>query len=224
MSEEPPTSAHSADGPPLCVDVTAEIEVENVEPGEAPDPDRMAGVDLGIVHPFAVAGDDGALLVSGRALRAESRLHLADTKARRRAASRRAPSKGERGSRRWRRYRARTKVLEGRHRRRLAQARHEAATTVVAFAREHRIGTLVVGAPRGVLDNDSGARQNLATWNGRVGQLIDVLTAKAEVAGIEVELVDERGTSSTCPAATTESRSPGAGTSPAPTALLTPPP
>jgi IS605 OrfB family transposase len=183
----------------LCVDVTAEIEIETYEPGEAPDPDRMAGVDLGIIHPFAVVADRGSLLVSGRALRAESRLHLAESKARHRAVARRAPKKGQRGSRRWKKYQARTRVLEGRHRRRLAQARHEAAKLVVDFARENRIGHLVVGDPRGVLDRNAGARQNLATRNWRVGQLIGVLKDKAEAAGIEVTTVDERGTSSTCP-------------------------
>jgi hypothetical protein len=115
-----------ADGARLCVDVTAELEIESYLAAEAPDPDRIAGVDLGIIHPFALVADEGSLLVSGRALRAESRLHLAESKARKRAVARRAPSKGQRGSRRWKKYRARTKVLEGRHHRRLAQARHEA--------------------------------------------------------------------------------------------------
>jgi IS605 OrfB family transposase len=188
-----------ADGARLCVDVAAEIEVHSYQPGEAPDPDRVAGVDLGIIHPFAVVSDEGSLLVSGRAVRAESRLHLAQSKARRRAVSGRAPSKGQRGSRRWKKYRARTKVLEGRHDRRLPQARHEAASTVLDFALENRIGLLVVGDPRGVLDKDSGTRQNLATRNWRVGKLIGVLKDKAAVAGIEVATVDERGTSSTCP-------------------------
>ncbi|HEY5026058.1 MAG TPA: transposase [Acidimicrobiales bacterium] len=188
-----------ADGARLCVDVTAEVEVERYTPEEAPDPTRIAGVDLGMIHLFAVVADEGSLLVSGRALRAESRLHLVESKARHRAVARRAPSKGQRGSRRWRKYRARTKVLEGRHSRRLAQARHEAARSVVDFAREKRIGALVVGDPRGVLDRDVGARQNLATRNWRVGRMIGVLQDKATAAGIEVTAVDERGTSSTCP-------------------------
>jgi transposase len=46
---------------------------------------------------------------------------------------------------------------------------------------------------------DSGARQNLATRNWRVGKLIGVLEDKATVAGIEVVTVGERDTSSTCP-------------------------
>ena len=60
------------DGRRLQVDVTAEVPVTAFPGGLAPDPDRVAGVDLGIIHPYAVAGPDGqGLLVSGRAVRAE---------------------------------------------------------------------------------------------------------------------------------------------------------
>lgn len=72
------------EGGRLFVDVTAEVPVVAYPPGEQPDSSRVAGVDLGIIHPYAVVGPDGeALLVSGRAIRAEHRMHLADTKARR---------------------------------------------------------------------------------------------------------------------------------------------
>ena len=188
-----------AEGRRLYVDVCAEVPLETYAEGEAPDPKKVAGVDLGIIHPYVLAGRDGALVVSGRAMRAESRLHLAESKARGRAVARRSPGRGKRGSRRWRKYRARTKVLEARHRRRLDQARYEAAREVVTYAKEQRIGTLVVGDPRGLLGRDSGARQNLAVRNWRVGRLISALRDRAELAGIAVVLVDERGTSSTCP-------------------------
>jgi transposase len=49
------------------------------------------------------------------------------------------------------------------------------------------------------LANDAGKRQNLAVRNWRPGQMIAALADKAALAGIEVELVNERGTSSTCP-------------------------
>ena len=49
------------------------------------------------------------------------------------------------------------------------------------------------------MKNDAGKRQNLAVRNWRPGQLIATLADKAALAGIDVELVDERGTSSTCP-------------------------
>ena len=186
-------------GPKVFVDMTAEVPVATYEERSEPDPDRMAGVDLGIIHPYAVATEGVALVVSGRAIRAEHRLHLAEKKARSRALATRAPKRGQAGSRRWRKYRAKTKRLEGRHRRRVAQATHEAAWAVVDFAVQERIGTLVVGDPRGLLARDPGKRQNLAARNWRPGKMIAALADKAALAGIDVELVDERGTSSTCP-------------------------
>jgi putative transposase len=170
-------------------------------PGAEPDPGRVAGVDLGIIHPYAVAGPDGqGLLVSGRAVRAEHRMHLADRKTRARAVARRAPKPGQRGSRRWRHYRRRQRLAEARHRRRVRQAQHEAAKTVITWAVGRRIGLLAVGDPRGVLNLPAGRRHNQRTRDWRIGHLITVLKDKAEAAGISLTLVDERGTSSTCPA------------------------
>lgn len=181
----------------LCVDVSAEVPIENHHPVVG----RVAGVDLGVIHPYAVVcpGTGDALLVSGRALRAENRLHLIESKARSRAAAARAPKPGQRGSRRWRKFRARTRRLEARHRRRVAQAQHEAARAVVGWAVAHEVETLVVGDPRGVLDLDAGRFHNHRTRVWRVGQSLSRLTDKAVVAGLRVVLVDERGTSSTCP-------------------------
>jgi putative transposase len=80
----------------LWVDVTAEVPVACYPAGHEPDPGKIAGVDLGIIHPYAVAGPGGqGLLVSGRAIRAEHRMHLADRKARQKAVVRRAPSQGK---------------------------------------------------------------------------------------------------------------------------------
>ena len=158
-------------------------------------------MDLGIIHPYAVAGPGGeGLLVSGRAVRAEHRMHLADSKARARTVARRAPKPGQKGSRRWRHYRRRQRLAETRHRRRVRQAQHEAAKAVIAWAVACRIGTLAVGDPRGVLSIKAGRRHNQRTRDWRIGHLITVLADKAEVAGISLQLVDERGTSSTCPA------------------------
>ena len=185
----------------LWADVTAEIPATTYPTGAEPDPARVAGVDLGIIHPYAIAGPDGeALLVSGRAIRAEHHLHLKDAKARRRAVARRTPKPGQRGSRRWRHYRRRQRAVEARHRRRVRQAQHEAARTVINWTTARRIGTLAVGDPRGVLDIDAGRRHNQRTRNWRVGQLINALRDKAGQAGVTVVLTDERGTSSTCPA------------------------
>jgi putative transposase len=188
----------------LWVDVTAEIPVASYPDGLEPDPARVAGVDLGIIHPYAVAGPDGqGLLVSGRAIRAEHRMHLADRKARARAVARRAPKPGQKGSRRWRHYRRRQRAAGARRRRRVSQAQHEAAKTVIAWAVDKRVGTLAVGDPRGVLSIKAGRRHNQRIRDWRVGHLIAALKDKAAAAGISVQLVDERGTSSTCPACAT---------------------
>ncbi|GHJ52979.1 hypothetical protein Nm8I071_22860 [Nonomuraea sp. TT08I-71] len=47
------------EGGQLFLDVTAEVPVATYPAGQGPDPARVAGVDLGIIHPYAVAGPDG---------------------------------------------------------------------------------------------------------------------------------------------------------------------
>src|SRR6266508_1792184 len=112
-----------AEGGRLWLAVTAAVPIQphNLDPA------RVAGVDLGIIHPYAVVTQDAGLLVSGRAIRAESYLHRSDQQARQTRAARRAPKRGQRGSRRWRRHRARLRRVEARHRRRVHQAQHQAA-------------------------------------------------------------------------------------------------
>jgi len=162
------------------------------------DQGRVAGVDLGIIHPYAVVTQNAGMLVSGRAIRAESWLHLHDRQARQVAVSRRAPKPGQRGSRRWRHYRLKERRGEARHRRRVRQAHHEAAKEVVAFAVEQRVGVLVVGDLRGITATDVGRVQNWRLRQWRRTHLMQALCDKAELAGIQVRVVDERGTSSTC--------------------------
>jgi IS605 OrfB family transposase len=185
-----------ADGGRLWLALTAAIPVQqqNLDPG------RVVGVDLGIIHPYAVVTEQVGLLVSGRALRAESYLHLKDQQARRANAAWRAPRPGQHGSRRWRRHRARLRRAEARHRRRVHQAQHQAARQVITFAVQQRIGTLVVGDPKGITGEDAGRVQNWRLRQWRRTHLLQALRDKAEQAGIVVRLVDERGTSSTCPA------------------------
>jgi IS605 OrfB family transposase len=89
--------------------------------------------------------------------------------------------------------------VEARHRRRVHQAQHQAAKQVVAFAVQRGIGTLLVGDPKGITDRGAGRVQNLRLRQWRRTHLLQALRDKAERAGIVVRLVDERGTSSTCP-------------------------
>jgi putative transposase len=71
---------------------------------------------------------------------------------------------------------------------------------VITWAVARRVGTLAVGDPRGVLSLKAGRRHHQRTRDWRIGHLISALADKAQAAGISLTLVDERGTSSTCPA------------------------
>jgi len=184
------------DGGRLWLAVTAAVPIQRHDV----DPARVEGVDLGIIHPYAAVTKEAGLLVSGRAIRAENHLHLRDQQARQARVARRAPKPGQHGSRRWRRHRVRVRQVEARHRRRVHQAHHEAAKQVIAFAVQQRVGTLLVGDPKGITGQDAGRAQNLRLRRWRRTHLAQALRDKAEQAGIEVRLVDERGTSSTCPA------------------------
>ena len=82
---------------------------------------------------------------------------------------------------------------------------------MIGWAVQHRVGTLTVGDPRGVLDLPAGRRHNLRLRQWQLGRAIAVLKDKAELAGITVYLVDERGTSSTCRCAGAEWSSPAGG-------------
>jgi IS605 OrfB family transposase len=185
-----------AEGGRLWLAVTAAVPVQHHDL----DPDRVAGVDLGIIHPYAVVTEQVGLLVSGRALRAENYLHLKDQQDRRTKAARQAPTPGQRGSRRWRRHRARLRRVEARHRRRIHHAQTQAARQVIAFALQQRIATLLVGDPTGITKQDVGRVQNWRLRQWHRTHLLRALRDKAEQAGMAVRLVDERGTSSTCPA------------------------
>ena len=86
--------------------------------------EKVAGVDPGIIHPLAIAAGDQALLVSGRAVRAEEFLHLEDQKARqRKMATKRSPLRAKpgqarrTGSRRWKQLARSQRRAEARDRR-----------------------------------------------------------------------------------------------------------
>src|SRR6202023_2128981 len=98
--------------------------------------------------------------ISGRAVRAEARLHLADTKARDRKMAPKTPRRGQRGSKRWRQLRAKQRRAEAASRRRVRQAHHEAAKHLIDWAITQRVGTLVVGDPRGITNKDVGPVHN----------------------------------------------------------------
>ncbi|WP_302082874.1 zinc ribbon domain-containing protein [Salinibaculum rarum] len=63
---------------------------------------------------------------------------------------------------------------------------------------EHDVGTLVVGDPSGVHEDDWGRHGNKRLDNWAYKRVMNLIEFKARERGIEVEMPDERGTSSAC--------------------------
>ncbi|WP_324276213.1 zinc ribbon domain-containing protein [Blastococcus brunescens] len=197
------------DGRRLFLDVTAEIPVATYPPGSGPDPARVAGVDLGIIHPYAVLAPAAARAARGRRRGAAG---VGAGVARRAPA---APGRAQGAFSRGRPPRPHPRVVRVAAVEAVPPAHPRPAgpppkAPRPGAARGRDDGGGLGGAspgrhpgrrrPRGVLARDAGRRQNKAVRDWAVGDLIRTLADKAERAGIAVELVDERGTSSTCPA------------------------
>jgi transposase len=186
----------------LFIDITAWVAVARSEAV----PEKVAGVDPGIIHPLAIAAGDQALLVSGRAVRAEEFLHLEDQKARqRKMAAKRGPLRAKAGqarrtgSRRWRRLAWSQRKAEARDRRVVKLAGNRAARLAAGFMVANHVTLTVIGNPTGIEKKASGRRQN--RWTGRWARTHqrDALCYRLEEVGIKTALTEERGTSSLCP-------------------------
>jgi IS605 OrfB family transposase len=186
----------------LFLDVTAWVQIA---PADV-DPRRIAGIDPGIIHPIAIVIGDKALLISGRATRAEEFLHLEDQKGRDAFQSRcRAPVRArknrphEKSSRRWRKIAARKRRAEAKSRRKVRLAANRAARLAIGFVESNRAGVIAMGDPRGIEQKDSGRIQNRRTARWTRASTRDAVRYRAEEKGIAFLAVDERGTSSFCP-------------------------
>jgi transposase len=192
----------------LYLDFTAYVEVTATSTEHA----QVAGIDLGIIHPLAASSGKTALLVSGRALRAEEFLHLEDTKQRQRRQARlRSPqrkrpgSPARAGSRRWKKIARSQRKKESRNRRLVRQGLERVvrlALPVVSGA-----GKVAIGDPRGVTRTDTGRVHNRRSHRWAVGVAMKVISYRLEELGYAQDatdgpgfyLLDERGTSSRCP-------------------------
>ncbi len=89
--------------------------------------------------------------------------------------------------------------MAGRIERRVRDLRHKATRQVIEFCQQEQVGTLFIGNPHGVRNENRGRyhNQRMAQWE--YGKDIDYLTHKSEQARIESFTGSERGTSSQCP-------------------------
>ena len=152
-------------------------EIDAASPGE-----KVAGIDLGICNPAAVAFPDDALLYPGNTLR-EDKYYFQQEE---------YQTEGEHGpsmKATW----AREKLAK-----RKDHFLHALSKDIVERCVNHDVGTLVVGNPSGVGEKDWGRHGNKRLDNWAYKRLMNLLDYKARERGIEVEMPDERGTSSRC--------------------------
>src|SRR6266699_5624194 len=168
------------------------IEVPQAE--HAPGKNR-ATVDLGEIHLAAVTTSTSkALMVTGRGIRSLKRQRNQQL-----GKIARKQSRCQKYSSRWKKLqRAKTKQCR-RTERRIRDTRHKATRQVIDFCVENNTGSLFIGNPHGVRNQDKGRHHNqrMALWE--YGKDIDYLTHKAKQAHIMSFTGSERGTSSQCP-------------------------
>jgi hypothetical protein len=158
----------------------------------------VAGVDPGIIHPLAVATADQALLISGRAVRAEEFLHLEDQKARqRKMATKRSPLRAKAGqprrtrSRRWKQLARSQRKAEARDRRVVKLAGNRAARLAAAFMVANHVSLAVIGDPTGIEKKASGRQQNRRTGRWARTHQRDALCYRLEEVGISAVLTED---------------------------------
>jgi putative transposase len=148
-----------------------------------PDPpdDGVAGIDLGISNIAAVSFGDNGVLYPGGALKEDEywfqkeRANCDDS----------ASNGADRLDRK--RTERRTHFL------------HALSKDIVTKCVERGVGTIVVGDLSGIRDGtDWGDHGNLALHGWAFDRFTGMLEYKAEAQGIDVEQVDERGTSKSC--------------------------
>ena len=143
---------------------------------------NVAGVDLGICNPAVVALPDDALLYPGNRLREDKHYFQREE----------YQTEGNHGPSRKAQW-AREKLSK-----RKDHFLHALSKDIVERCIEHNVGTLVVGDPSGVNEDDWGRHGNKRLDNWAYKRLMNLIDYKARERGIEVEMPDERGTSSSC--------------------------
>ena len=158
-------------------------------------PTKTMGSDLGQIRLAACMTEAGeSLNVKGRGLRS-----IQQGLQKKLAFRRSRLDRKRRGSRRRRREAAKLAKALRRARNQVRNLLHTTSRRIVDFAKAAGVGRIYIGDATGVRGENAGRRQNQANGVWPTGQLIDLVRYKAEAMGIEVHVIDERGTTRTCP-------------------------
>ena len=166
-----------------------------VEPDEEPKGNKTAGIDLGEVH-IAVAHDgEDTIICNGRELRSKRRYQ---NKLKQKLDSK--IDRKKRGSRRWWRLVTSKKKQLAKVRNQIRDILHKQSTRLVEELHERRCSTLVIGDVRNIRDDmDYGSKANQTLHQWAHNKFRQMLTYKAKLKGMSVDLEDEAYTSQTCP-------------------------
>ena len=168
--------------------------IEVPQATHAPGTNR-ATVDLGEIHLAAVTTNTGAaLVISGRGIRSLKRQRNI-----RHQQLARKQARCQKYSRRWKKLQRAKNKMAGRLERRVRDLRHKATRQVIEFCKREQVGTLFIGNPHGVCQENRGRHHNQRMSQWEYGKDIDYLTHKSAQARIKSFTGSERGTSSQCP-------------------------
>jgi putative transposase len=167
---------------------------DGLDPSEPPG-NAVAAVDLGEVHPAAVTDGKEGMVFTARALRS-----LSQYTNKRLAEIQSVLSRKEKHSRRYQRLLARKSRFLAKQKRKRTDIEHKVSRSVVNYAVERGVGTLVIGDVRDAADGvDYGKKSNQKISNWSHGKVRNYIEYKAVAAGIQTVLVNEAYTSQTCP-------------------------
>lgn len=156
---------------------------------------KMAGVDLGEIHPAAITDGQQSIIISCRELRS-----LNQYRNKRFAELKSLQSSKKKQSRRWWRIQRRINCFLAQNKQQRRDLEHKISRAVVDWSVLHQMGTLVIGDVRDVADGkrlNRKSQQKVSNWSH--GQIRRYIAYKAEAEGIVVDdEIDESHTTQTC--------------------------
>lgn len=163
--------------------------------------DRLAAIDQGVINPMAIAtrdehGDFDVLVITGREARSIRR-----GRAKNNGQYQRRISRAKNGSKHHRRLVISKRLAQGTATRQLRDLDHNVARKAARFLEDHHVGRVVAGDLDGIEKDTKTTkrlgrrqRQEISTWSrARQERYL------REATLVELEHVDERDTTKTCP-------------------------
>lgn len=160
-----------------------------------PPGDKTLAVDLGEIHPMAVANERGEVAIfTGRELRAVNQYRH-----KRLAGLQQRQGKCQKQSRLWKRLQRRKAQLLAKNKRQVRDIEHKITRAVVNHAVSECASRVVVGDIRGIADGKrlaAKSQQKIGGWSH--GRQVDYLTYKLAAEGIRLDRQNESYSSKTC--------------------------